>query len=157
MQAPDVPKGHPVLFFMERLRAGSKRLRISAILAQTIAAFVGRDQRRRCKLFVRECHFAKCRAGVVVHGRHTFLFGNAVFGSLDKILTGTFYANYREKSECYEKTFTSVRTVGESAVYHAGNIVGYLTTAATFTATAVIISHAYRQYNGINGFKHDRR
>ena len=109
--------------------------------AVTLSAVISFEKRRisgRTELRCGKRHILEYRAGIVFLCRDTFLIGNAVFCSVDKILGGTNYPYYREDTERYGE-ITSV-CITKRAVYVRGYTVGNIVAATATAATATIVS-----------------
>jgi hypothetical protein len=85
-----------------------------------------------------ECHRIEYPARVILVGSYAFLVGNAILGSVDKILTGTNDANDRKDTEAHKKISVAVlvaKTAVKAYCYALGNVA---------TATANTAGRTYR-------------
>jgi hypothetical protein len=86
-----------------------------------------------------KCHASEYCARIVVLGRNTFLFGNTIFGCMDKVLSGSDYANNREESERYG--YISSFSIRQTSIHSSRNRLWDIVAAAT--ATTIVFGLAY--------------
>ena len=90
-----------------------------------------------------ERHCIEDPARVILVGSYTFLIGNAILGSIDKILTGTHYAHNREDTEAHKKISVAVLVAKASVktyCYALGNVTSAAASAAGRTYCLLINS-----------------
>ena len=87
-----------------------------------VVSVIYRADGRRTELADREGHRAEKLAGSVVCSLNAFLFGNAVFRSVNEILCRTLDPYYREESESHNKLVAFC--VAEVTVHRAANVLG---------------------------------
>jgi len=110
-------------------------------------------KRGRSEFVYRKAHLIEGGTGILFVGFDTLLIGYAIFGSLNKQLSGTLDANHREEAEGNVKTLAVEIVSADRSVDTAGDLVGNIVNTAT--TALLFVAYLDRKGDGIDDFADD--
>jgi len=110
-------------------------------------------KRGRSEFVYRKAHLIEGGTGILFVGFDTLLIGYAIFGSLNKQLSGSLDTHNREEAEGNVKTLAVEIVSADRSVDTAGDLVGNIVNTAT--TALLFVAYLDRKGDGIDDFADD--